>query len=245
MHLKTYFPRTYIAFQIFFNVARPVTETTHLGIVLAVWEKFVFAVCSTWVSVSCQFRQCSDNVSSCMWSEHGICYVNNVWEIRRERVLVFIKVTSISPSFICEIWNGAKLAHVDIKQVETLIIWKLRSSFAKTFHYFQAVIENVFTRRRWMCSCTGPYHMWRPVTCDEMQVLTRYEGSTKSLNIITILILWNNQGFVFYSFPFRKCWQNVSVTRPWVSLESLHRCKICKDVWYVSFGCYCSVRCVK
>jgi hypothetical protein len=137
--VKTYFPRTYIAFRIFFNVARPVTETTHpstdFGIVLAVWEKLVFAMCGTWVSVSCQFRQCSDNVSSCMWSEHGICYVNNIWEIRREHVVVSIKVTSISHFFICDIWNGDKLAHVDIKQVETSIIWKPRSSFVKIFRY--------------------------------------------------------------------------------------------------------------
>jgi hypothetical protein len=199
-------------------------------------------MCGTWVS---QFRQCSDNVSSSMWSEHGICYVNNIWEIRREHVVVSIKVTSISHFFICDIWNGDKLAYVDIKQVETSITWKLRSSFAKTFHYFQAVIETAFTRRRWMCSCTGPYHMWGPVTWDEMQILTRYEDSTKSLNIITLMIMWNSQGFVFYSFPCWKCWQNMSVTHPWVSLDILRRCEIRKDVWYLSFSCYCSVRCVK
>jgi len=196
MHMMTYIPNTYVDFQIFLMwpdlLQKQHTLVLTFGIVLAVWEKLVFAMCSTWVSVSCQFRQCSDIVSSCMWSGHGICYVNNIWEIRREHVLVFIKVTSISHFFICEIWNGAKLAHVDIKQVETSIIWKLISSFAKTFHYFQAVIETACTRRRWMCSCTGPYHPWRPVTCDEIQVLTRYEGSTKSLNIITIMILWNS-----------------------------------------------------
>jgi len=203
MHVKTYVPPTYVAFQIFLIwpdlLQKQHALSADFGIVLAVLGKLVFAMCNTWVSVSRQFRRCSDNVSSCMWSEHGICYSNNVWEIRREHVLVFIKVTSISHFFICKIWNGFKLAHDDIKQVESSIIWKLISSFAKTFHYFQAVIETACTRRRWMCSCTGPYHMWRSVTCDEMQVLTRYEASTKNLNIITFMILWNSQGFVFYS----------------------------------------------
>jgi hypothetical protein len=136
-----------------------------------------------------------------------LCYVSNAWEIRRELILVFIKVTSISHFFICKIWNGNKLTHVDIKQVETGMIWKLRSSFAKNFHYFQAVIETAFIRR-WICSCTGPYHIWGPETCDEMQVPTRYEDSTKSLNIITVMIIWNSKGFVFHSFPCWKCWQN-------------------------------------
>lgn len=161
-------------------------------------EKNSFLQC---VVLGFLYRANSDSVSSCMWSEHGIYYVNNVWEIRREHVVVSIKVTIVSLIFNCDIWNGDKLAHVDIKQVETSIIWKLRFSFAKSCRYLQAVIETAFTRRTWMCSCTRPYHTWGPVTCDEMQVLIRYEDSTKSLNIITIMIMWNSQGFVFYSFP--------------------------------------------
>ena len=91
MRVKTYFPCTYVAFQIFlmWPDLLPKPPPPMFDIVLAVWEKHVFIMCGTWVcvlhqfihylasvsvsrqftqsldivSVLHQFRQCSDSVS--------------------------------------------------------------------------------------------------------------------------------------------------------------------------------------